>query len=90
MEYPTFSQPQMNSVPVEGVSFPLRAGAKIIDLFIHNIIGVVFGLSIGLLIGAYSASTGAPTEEILKETSATRLLSSILSTLGFYAILRDL
>jgi uncharacterized RDD family membrane protein YckC len=83
LEYPTYVQPQVGSIPVDGVGWPLRAVAKILDLILHNLIGVVFGVIIGIVIGFFSAASGGNTTDLINQSTTIRLISGGFAILGF-------
>lgn len=85
MEYSTFSQIQtpVSTKPAEGVGFPLRAVARIIDLIIHNVIGLPFGFTVGLVIGYISTSSGMATPNFATEDPTWKLISGAFAIVGF-------
>jgi uncharacterized RDD family membrane protein YckC len=83
MEFSTVSEPQAPTIPVEGVGFLIRAIAKIIDLVIHNLVGVGFGVVVGLVIGLLAKSSGGIVPDFANEDAAQRLISGLFATVGF-------
>jgi uncharacterized RDD family membrane protein YckC len=85
MEYSTFSEPQISVIakPAEGVGFPLRAVARIIDLIIHNVIGIPLGFIAGLVIGYISSSSGLGTPSIATEDPTGQMVSGAFAIVGF-------
>jgi uncharacterized RDD family membrane protein YckC len=85
MEYSTFSEPQISdtAIPAMGVGFLLRAVAKILDLIIHNVIGIPLGFVVGLLIGYISSSSGMATPNIATEDPTWQLISGAFAIVGF-------
>ncbi len=83
MEYTSFSQPQEPALPVEGIGFPLRALARIIDLIVHNMAVVGFSFVAGLVIGLAAEASGAQVPEFATEDVGARLVSGLFGVIGF-------
>ena len=74
---------QVTQTPRLGAGFGLRAGAQIIDLIIHNILGLVVGVFVGLLIGVYAVATGTPVTTLTTKLQATAPIGYILALIGY-------
>jgi uncharacterized RDD family membrane protein YckC len=80
--FPGQIQPDQG-VPVEGVGFLLRAIARIIDLIIHNIVGIPLGFLAGLVIGLIASASGMPVPNLAMEDPTWKLASSGFAIAGF-------
>jgi uncharacterized RDD family membrane protein YckC len=85
MEFSTFQGPQQTvpDLPVEGVGFLLRALAKIIDLVIHNVIGIPLGFLIGVIIGYLATSMGTPVPSFTSDDVSWQLINGAFAITGF-------
>jgi uncharacterized RDD family membrane protein YckC len=83
MEYPTLSEPQTTTLPVEGVGFLIRGIAKIIDLVIHNVVGVGFGLVVGIVIGLVAGASGGTVPDFASKDATQNLIAGLFGTAGF-------
>lgn len=83
MEYASFSQPQEPVLPAEGIGFPLRALARILDLIVHNMAVVGFSFVAGLLIGLAAEASGAQVPEFATEDVGARLISGLFGVIGY-------
>lgn len=85
MEFSTFPVPQqpVPDVPVEGVGFLLRALAKIIDLVIHNVIGMPLGFLVGLVIGFLSTASGTPIPDFASDDVTWKVINGAFAIIGF-------
>ncbi len=83
MEYTSFSQPQESALPAEGIGFPLRALARILDLIVHNMAVVGFSFVAGLVIGLAAEASGAQVPEFATEDAGARLISGLFGVIGY-------
>jgi len=83
MEYPTISEPQTTTLPAEGVGFLFRAIAKIIDLVIHNVVGIGFGLVVGIVIGLVAGASGGTVPDFASKDVTQNLVAGLFGTVGF-------
>jgi len=75
--------------PVAGAGFWIRAGARIIDTIVHNIVWFVAAFLIGVLIGIYGAITGTPTSHLFtgaESPSAMEFLLALVGSIFYHAI----
>lgn len=82
MEQPILVLSPVTQAPSLGVGFGLRTGAQIIDLIIHNILGLLAGLFVGLLIALYAAVTGIPESALTSKLGAANLIGYIFALTG--------
>jgi uncharacterized RDD family membrane protein YckC len=80
--YPEVKQP-VTTIPTEGVGFLLRAVAKIIDLIVHNVIGLPFGFLVGVIIGYVATSSGNSIPDLSTENSTWQLVNGGFAIAGF-------
>jgi len=83
MEYASFSTLQEPAKPTEGIGFPLRALARILDLIIHNLTVVGFSFIIGIIIGFAATAVGSEVPEFATEDTGARLISGLFGVIGF-------
>ena len=69
--------------PRLGAGFGLRAGAQIVDLIIHNVIGLAVSFIVGILIAIYAMSTGTPASVLVDKVQHTTPVDYILALLGY-------
>ena len=74
---------QANQAPTIGAKFGPRAGAQIIDLIIHNIIGIIIGFSLGILIDLFALITDSQAATLAARFQRTSFWNYILALLGF-------
>lgn len=74
---------QVTQAPRLGAGFGLRAGAQVIDLIIHNVLGLVIGLATGILIGLYAFATGTPPSLLTAKLQVTTPIGYILALTGY-------
>ncbi len=70
-------------VPRLGAGFGLRAGAQIVDLIIHNVIGVAASFTAGIFIALYAMATGTSSSTLIAKLDATTPSGIILALLGY-------
>jgi len=83
MEQPIPISSQATQAPRMGVGFASRAGAQIIDLILHNILGFLAGLFVGLSISLYAAVTGTPASTLTAKLQPTGLIGYVLALIGY-------
>lgn len=83
MDFPLYSEPPKSTIPEEGVGFFIRAVAKTLDLIIHNLVGLGLGLLVGIGIGVVTAAAGQNVPELNDEDLGMRLVTGLISTVGF-------
>jgi len=83
MEQSLSVSPQVTQIPRLGAGFGLRAGAQVIDLIVHNVVGVAVGLIIGVLIGLYAFATGMPPSVLSAKLQASTPVGYIFPLLGY-------
>jgi|RhiMetdeSRZDD1v2_1073273.scaffolds.fasta_scaffold1358410_1 uncharacterized RDD family membrane protein YckC len=69
--------------PRLGAGFGVRAGAQIVDLIIHNVMGLVIGVMVGILIGIYSIAAETSPSILVAKLEATSPIGYILALLGY-------
>lgn len=65
------------------MGFLLRALAKIIDLVIHNVVGIPLGFLVGLVIGLLATSMGTPVPDFASEDISWQLIRGAFAITGF-------
>jgi uncharacterized RDD family membrane protein YckC len=78
-----FSSPLVIQSPRAGAGFALRAGGQIIDLIVHNGIGLVAGYAVGILIAIYAIVTGTSPYTLTARLQTPTLLGYILPLIGY-------
>lgn len=73
----------VTQAPTVGVGFGRRTGAQIIDLILHNILGLLAGVFVGLLIGVYAAVAGISVSALTTKLETIDLVSYIFALAGF-------
>jgi len=83
MEQPIPVSSETTEIPSQGVGFGQRTGAQVLDLILHNILGLVAGLFIGVLIGIYATATGIPVSTLTAKLQSTSLIGYIFALSGY-------
>jgi uncharacterized RDD family membrane protein YckC len=83
MEQPIPVSSETTQIPRLGAGFGVRAGAQIIDLILHNILGLGVGVFVGVLIAIYAAATGIPASTLTTKLQSTNLIGYILALTGY-------
>ena len=68
-----------------GTSFGLRVGARLIDIVIHTVFGVVTALVVGVVLAVLAAGQGQPFEATAARLGQSRALDYLLAILGLVA-----
>ena len=83
MEQSLLTSSQAIQQPRLGAGFGLRAVAQIIDLIIHNVLGITVGLIVGVLVGIYAGITGTPLSTLTTKLEGVTPIGLILAGLGY-------
>lgn len=73
----------ITQTPRLDAGFALRAGAQIIDLIAHNLLGIATGVLVGLLIGVYAIATGASVDALTAKLPTSTSIDYILPFIGY-------
>ena len=78
------SSPSETQAPTSGAGFWVRAGARIIDIVVHNLIWYVTAYLLGFAIYIFSVISGIPMSRILAnvESTSISLTAFILAIIG--------
>jgi uncharacterized RDD family membrane protein YckC len=69
--------------PISGVGFWARAGARVIDTIIHNIVWFVAAFLFGVAISIYAMISGIPTSQILAKSGSIPGVGIVLALVGY-------
>jgi len=83
MEQPIPVSSEAAQIPSLGAGFGIRTGAQIIDLIIHNILGLIAGSFLGVLIALYAAVAGIPASALTAKLQTTSLIGYIIALVGY-------
>jgi len=85
MDQPVSNSPYPLEIeqPLEGAGFWVRAGARVIDTILHNILWFVSAFLIGIVIGLIGIITGTPTSQLVSETESSSAISFIFALAGY-------
>jgi uncharacterized RDD family membrane protein YckC len=72
-----------NPGPKIGVGFAQRAGARLIDLLIHNLLWLLSGIASGFLIGIYSTMAGIPISTLSAKLQTSTSINVTLALIGY-------
>lgn len=68
--------------PTAGVGFWVRAGARVIDTIVHNVVWYVAAFFVGIAISIYAMISGIPTSQIFSKSESTSAFGFILALVG--------
>ncbi len=68
--------------PMSGAGFWVRAGARVIDTIVHNIVWYVAAIFVGIAISIYASISGISTSQIFAKSESTSPIGFILALVG--------